>query len=1500
MADEKITIKIDVDANTTAIEKATQATKRLKREAGRSSGKKEIDDYGRDAARSLKKTTANFKRHFDSIDRATQMFGKGLRKFLGMAIKGVVAEMVILSATMLGVHALFAAGNWLAKGYHGAMKMAAQGVAALTVTLATGAAAMREQQAAMYAFRGKGAKEFGAGINQVRVAMRGLQMDQDLAGLGTEALNKAYAVMSKTMSTPQINASNKLFKSLMDFGSAAQDPAKAAEKVGAVIEAITGAGTGKDKKSLAATISLIKELGPEAEKALTKANVKTKEQLKKLISSGELAKLGGVEGQFDTTNNTLMGSIKKFMALIKGEFADFGLMFLEPAKEAFQKIFQIIQRDIRRLIGITSDWGSGTFMDGLVNAVDKVSTFFVDLTQKWLPRSEGQFKGIAKWWNNMLRTFGLFRESLRKYIEPAQAIERAFKPIWTAIKDNGIRNLDAFREGILENQNEINEFGERIAQVIDAVGDLAIGLKKAFFDILPVINDVLKGVTDIFKMLTSLLTKSSGTGMLGSLAPILGMFVMSGKMKNTKGGVLGTQAMGTMNVTASTVNVNGQSMSSGRMGGTPQAGGAPGSSRVGTPPGALVGRNPVTGRFEKLSSGTTPTAFYPTPTGAPIPPGGSASSSKFSSPGMLSPKIDEFGVESKFKRYTKADVDYMNKTGRDPHTGAGTPYGKKVSEFKRLRMNARFDRTESRFGQGMTKFNNSGMARMGVGMGLAAASQYAPEEMRGAMALGGMVGAVNPMAGLAVAGIGGAMKAKSGGAGALAGMAGGAAAGAMIGGPYGAAIGAALGVVAGGIMGGVNEIKARAKEAEGAINGAMSNMLRGIMQSSYSQFERGQAALDAGKDTSGFAGSAIGAGGKMAANMRALQVRAQAALREERLGGSLLDRGMTRETGTNVNAFSMKAAGNTFIDMANSSLSNPLQTVSSTLGAMVPDILNVGALIGKIPGAEQIGSLFNSGVGKGIKSVLGFNVKSSRREAEEKFLTQLQKEGVLTKEQFDDAMKDPGAGVNKFVKDTDEKTKAFEQIDEVNNKRLEKLKLLTGKTAPELEKLAKNMGVDLYDATMTFDDMVTKLKINMIKSAAEMKAANQNAFMDTSIYDAEIKRKETLFAVNDKTRILNDRLKAGTAGETDILEFLRGNAADMTALHGGDAISAFYDQQRIIGKGGLAYTAGGSLEGQESQIAGNPLFQQQQQKVLGGFAKTGAEQITAMLGDSNLMAAGGSTALTQQILAMDPAKQQKLLTDLQSGTLTGMGANTPPGQKMTAEQSLRTYGLGLTTEKLNDGSLDSVADSMDTASEVFKEAVTEFTKYTSDFFTAHPIDKTPEWYTKESFEALIKGDTSSPRGKGIGDTTSSRLSQTMARHSAIDSQLTGSRNVTSAYRTTGLGSINSDHVTGRALDLTGQNLGQYAKLVHANGGFAEFHGTNASRHLHVVPGPGGPTGDTQSPARMTQTKGQMSNGAPTYNISFAINGTGNMSPNEIAQTVIRKIKETQTNEIQRS
>ena len=103
---------------------------------------------------------------------------------------------------------------------------------------------------------------------------------------------------------------------------------------------------------------------------------------------------------------------------------------------------------------------------------------------------------------------------------------------------------------------------------------------------------------------------------------------------------------------------------------------------------------------------------------------------------------------------------------------------------------------------------------------------------------------------------------------------------------------------------------------------------------------------------------------------------------------------------------------------------------------------------------------------------------------------------------------------------------------------------------------------------------------------------------------------------------------------------------------------------------------------------------------------------------------------------------------------------------------------------------------------------------------------------------------------------------------------------------------------GRAYDLTGQNLGGYAKLVHANGGFAEFHGTNANRHLHVVPGPG--MGDTMVPKRMSGVgpSGVSANTNNSYTIN--VEAGPNATAEQIATLTMKKIKLMQDNQRQRS
>ncbi|MBV5280027.1 MAG: hypothetical protein J0651_01800 [Actinobacteria bacterium] len=106
MADEKIVIKIDVDARTTAIEKTTQAVKRLKRESGKfSSGRSDVNTYLQSMDKNLTKSTGKLKRHFDFIDKGVKAFGGVLKKFVSFALKGVILEMAALGAAMLGVHA---------------------------------------------------------------------------------------------------------------------------------------------------------------------------------------------------------------------------------------------------------------------------------------------------------------------------------------------------------------------------------------------------------------------------------------------------------------------------------------------------------------------------------------------------------------------------------------------------------------------------------------------------------------------------------------------------------------------------------------------------------------------------------------------------------------------------------------------------------------------------------------------------------------------------------------------------------------------------------------------------------------------------------------------------------------------------------------------------------------------------------------------------------------------------------------------------------------------------------------------------------------------------------------------------------------------------------------------------------------------------------------------------------------------------------------------------
>lgn len=1579
MADENVKIRIDFDARTGGLRKAMAEMSAFdKRAKALASGREEA--FAQRTTRNLQSVTKGWKRSFDFIDAGAKMAGKSLSKFLMLSIKGVIVEMALLGATMVGVHAIFVAGQLVMKAYRGTMQVVAGGAAAFGVALASVSAAIREQQAAIFAYRGKGAPAFGSAMNQTRMAMRNLQMDADLATLGVEALNKAYGNMSKSMNTAQINQSGAAIKALMDFGSAGQDPAKGLEQVSIVIAALSD-----KKKSISDVITEAKKLGPEMETALKKANIKTKKQFQELLMSGKLAEKGGVSGQFNAINNTLIGQLKSYFTRLRGEFADYGDQFLEPLKVAFEKTFGIIRRDMQRMMATVSySFGTTGIIDGFSGAIEKTSNWMVRMLREYLPAAKGMFDRLGDWFDRFRRGWNLILDQLRPLIDGARILYKAWDPIWEAIK-RGADNLWLFRSLLLDNEDNMVEFGERIAGFIDVMSDFFMGLKRMFADMAPFINDLISGLTQMVGLLTRTLTMFAGGGLASALGPLMGFGVLARTLSGVKGRLMpgmATMSTRTMNVNAGAVYLGnpvgpiaggatmlgGGPLSSGRVSGAGLSSGATGTAGASAAAGmagalgAASAYKTSGGNFAKLpSTNFAGLAGDPTTSlrqnilaGSRIPVRGSdieqrmkerlarrnnigrgityALANKItgsnyaltSNPDAMAlrvlsgyskeqlaqtaiwngvggsitgnmsradminlirsaPGYDASAFASETPQPTlraglsntmrrtglgivgaadraqygirrgvgalRGGMSYLNSGAFNPETGTfydlGAQrqdiqaryeqsrnlrpgvFGRMSAGMARARDLNRLSRTQSKFGNAFNmKFAKSASGRMGVGMGLGMLSQVAPEEMRGAMALGGTLAQIDPRLGLAVAGVGGAMTARGAGKGALSGAAGGAAIGAMFG-PQGALIGAGIGALTGAIMGAVNKGRYELKMAKKAVQESLGRFYMDTMKAANTEFEKNRQLQEKGISIAGRAGALQGAGARFATQQRAMR----SALISSAIG---------------VNEF----YGQEF---------------------RLADALKSG----------QFDNLEKKQILRDFyKTQAGQTVTAEERAAQ---------------------LKNPSAAIAEYLKATSpEMQAAFVEIDKVNNERLDALSRATGKSGAELEQIAHTLGVDLYDATVSYDELLGTFTKNIRKNATQMNDALVDIFLaGANPFTKAREATEAQSALNQSMRKAGDILRGGGSKATKqeaVDTALEQSFSQILAVSQGDATRAMriYSEMFLQGKGKGVFAAGGEFYGMEKFFLNNPLFQQSNKEMRAGAAQQGAEQIAVRLSDMGLAADKGQ--IQTALMGLSNEEMLNVLDSvgkLYEKTSVAKGGEQDPLKKAlaggSAEEIQRLFGelLGLTGITLREEPKENL-DKMVEASGDIAKALEQFNANMKGFFQSQ-AGKGPDWWERglvfDGKTLKPPSDTYTPRAGAIGDTTTSKLSQTMSRHAAMDGQLTGKRTVTSSLRNYALGSINSDHVTGSAYDLVGQNLGQYAKLVHANGGFAEFHGTMANRHLHVVPGPG--VGDTATVKRTTSSAGGGS--AVTNYYNFEING-GNSSPEAIANMVMMKIE----------
>jgi len=488
-------------------------------------------------------------------------------------------------------------------------------------------------------------------------------------------------------------------------------------------------------------------------------------------------------------------------------------------------------------------------------------------------------------------------------------------------------------------------------------------------------------------------------------------------------------------------------------------------------------------------------------------------------------------------------------------------------------------------------------------------------------------------------------------------------------------------------------------------------------------------------------------------------------------------------------------------------------------------------------------------------------------------------------------------------------TPAFDQFDNI----MKSLKLSTGMSSEEIVTLATKMNVDLYDPTIKLQDAVSKLGAGMIKTAAELNTALRDvAVKSLSVFDKFTKKKE----MQDAGQAALNKLRGGDTSTEAYMDYYTKAMDFQNAENPDDPLANFLTRKEQFNSG-AAYKKGGTLYGVKRNKEFDALANQALTEEQTNLAKTLTTQLGSKLTGAgvNFEDAEGATAMMQtkinELLNKATGGDQSAMAELSSlqSTLTGTGnifgkdnsknavilqnllGGTAAGPD-TKNLGSSFGGFKLGTDKTGQEKAGALTETQQTIRDGFLQAIN------SGFMsaTAQPQwwNNTPSWWAeglKIEDNKIVPADTSSPRAGAIGDTSVSKtLSRTMSRHNYFNGLVGGKRNVTSSWRDYGLGSPSSDHVTGNAYDLTGQNLGMYASLINTSGGFAEFHGSAGSRHLHVVPPPS-PMGDTSS-GRMGSV-GASPTSSTYEGDSFNITVVESKDAKATAQEVVRQIAEIQ-------
>ena len=849
--------------------------------------------------------------------------------------------------------------------------------------------------------------------------------------------------------------------------------------------------------------------------------------------------------------------------------------------------------------------------------------------------------------------------------------------------------------------------------------------------------------------------------------------------------------------------------------------------------------------------------------------GGAGSTPATSGPGMSNAAT----INTRIVYLNTNRVIDRGRSGQTPTPGGGTP--PPPTRGQRIKQ-----------GAGQHFQNNKGMYKMGGAMlGIAAMSQFANEDANPYLAAGGMLSMINPYAGVAVAGLGTAATSKTIGGGAVSGAIGGAGAGALIGTMIapgvGTAIGAGIGAAAGATFGAIMAQNNAANDERKVAKGQGQDLIRRGAGADIMSSLLGEADVKAARDRV----SALSE-----SNDRAQTVFRQFKETEKALGRAD-DPGYSNEKIVK----EMEKRGVYLTKAEKDTLSNQKRLTSYYKAQQE----QTEALIGLEPGfqhfEDQTGRL--AGItGTTTKEManlagkMGVDLLDPTRTLSQN-LKDLGLATVLTGEQIAGVQRKLYAeNIEKVfgkAKDIQNATAALDQAAEgVRQGGLG----ASGADAADFARTLLEQELTLAGGDVT--KAIGKIQTGFLGVNNDLKG---KAFLDPE---------SPVFGLESIFQKMVEGDEQGRTAMQMLLETISQSLIEINQKTASNTLTA------IAGAG--LQVAGGDEYGLNTQIQSRldvltrAAAGDQNALVDSGIARRDAEG--NIIGPTNMTDIAGQQLRGLSGLA-GQISQGKVLSEGaydEQGNLIAGSQQTLKGEELAAtlEKLLSSFGIntGMTDiegkpigfDLMNQPGEGSASPLDDKTIEAMNAVIKTFGEtppwMNSDnvpgWYATNPAWHTqaPQWYD-DTIKVQAIADTSTPRA--MGDATSSRLGRTMSRHSYLDSTLPGTRSVTSSFRNFGLGSLKSDHLTGNAYDLTGQNLVGYSNAVNSGGGFAEFHGSGGDRHLHVVPGET-PIGDSISSMTPMVSSG---GGGGTYSYSINVYPSAGQDATAIAQEVMNRIDE---------